>query len=44
MRPQRRARNSYKYSQAQRKEQNYILLAFGSLVSTSAILNETSRK
>ena len=32
------------YSQAQRKRQNYNLIAFGYLVSTSAILNETRGK
>ena len=36
--------NGKRYSQAQRKGQSYILLAFGCLVSTSAILNETRGK
>ena len=44
MRPQRRVGNGKRYFQAQRKGQSYILLAFECLVSTSAIIIETSRK
>ena len=44
MRPQRRVGNGKMYSQSQREGQSYILVAFGCLVSTSAIRNETRRK
>ena len=36
--------NDQQYPQAQRKGQSHILLAFGSLMFTSAILNETRGK
>ena len=44
MRSRRCVEMCKRYSQARRKGQSYILLAFGCLVSASAILNETKGK